>query len=224
MAHPFADKRATKVEHSRVARITSGYAGGGSAHGDEAADRKLIKRMVKGVALRADGGAVNARADRPNRAAGGPVKSKNKGTTVNVIVAPGGGEGGKTPMPGVGGPPPAPPVPMPPPRPPMMPPPGVGAMPPGMPPRATGGRAYKRGGGVKSDASKGGTKVQHDNALQVTKDNMNRKPVITKAKGGPINANGAAGKQMGPKFSGGARGGSARLEKAARAAKTYAKA
>ena len=113
-----------------------------------------------------------------------------------------------------------------------MPPPGV-AGPGPIPPRSVGGRAYARGGTVTSAAGKnadtagigkGRTKVQHDDQMPVVKANMNRKPVITKAKGGPINANGKAGQQMGPKFSGGARGGTARMEKADRARKTYAKA
>lgn len=230
MSHPYNDKRATKVEHARVPSITKGYDRGGMPHGDEAADKSLIRRMVKGVALRADGGAVNARADRPQRARGGPVKSKSKGTTVNVIVAPKeGGDAGPSPVPMAA---PHPPIPMPPPRPPMMPPPG--AMPPPgvggpspMPPRSVGGRAYARGGKVDANNAgigKGRTPVQHEDNMADQRKDIGRKPVITKASGGPINANGKAGKQMGPKFSGGARGGSARLEKAARARKTYAKA
>lgn len=113
---------------------------------------------------RSDGGDVSAiemanrnqEASKPTeRARGGRTKSKNKGTHVNVIVAPQGG------APGAGAPAPVAPVlpppaaAMPPPRPPMgppmggaMPPPGLmgapgapGGMPPGvMPPRARGGR------------------------------------------------------------------------------------
>lgn len=152
MAHPMNEHRAHKVEKQRVKHIT-GMAAGGSTHSDEAMDRSLIKRMVKKTAMRADGGAVRQRADRPARAKGGRVK----GTTVNVIVAP--KEKSDMPaMPPMGAMPP----PMPP-RPPAMPPapvqagppvPGLGGMPPGGPPiRSDGGRAYKRGGGVKDKMS-----------------------------------------------------------------------
>lgn len=109
---------------------------GGRAHGDEAEDRAMIKRMVKPSALE-------------HRASGGRTKHKGR-TVVNVMV-------GQHPHPGAGMPM-MPPPPIMPPRglPPGMPPggppglagglppggpPGMppGGMPPGLPPRATGG-------------------------------------------------------------------------------------
>ena len=157
MAHPYNSIRNDKVQHARVVDIAKGCGGGmtkgGAAHPDEAEDRVMIRKMVKGTALRATGGAVKARADRPSRARGGRLgkKKSSKGNHVNVII------GAHPPappmMPGVGAAPP----PMPPPPgpagpgmggPPM---PGAG-MPPGVPPpgmRYAGGRAYKKGGRVK---------------------------------------------------------------------------
>lgn len=110
-------------------------------------------------------------------------------------------------------------------------------MPP-MPPRSDGGRAYKKGGAVKakmsgekkhgkkpfkmrasggaiSDSSIGGTKVQHSGNKSDTQ-NIGRGPVITRATGGPIYANGAKGKQMAWLKGKGAGGGKGRLAKAAR--------
>lgn len=207
MAHPFQDKRSDKVQKARVSHI-AGKAAGGSSHSDEAADRSLVKRMVKPAALRADGGAVKARADRPGRARGGAVK-KSKGTTVNVIVGPAGGvEARPQPSQAPAAPPPAPP--MPPMRPPGMapsaalPPPGASPMPPMM--RARGGKV--------SDASSGATKVQHSDPMEGQRKNIGRKPVITKKRGGAISSE--KGK-MGPKLSGGALGARARLEKPSKA-------
>ena len=200
MAHPYNSIREDKVAKSRVAKISR--ASGGGVHSDEAADKSLVKSMVKRTALKMEGGAAMARGDRPNRASGGRVKKTSKGTTVNVIVAPTGGAEQPQPSPAAAAPPPVPPMP-------SSPPPGLAPsammLPPGagpMPPRSAGGRAYKRGGAV-SDASQGKTPVQPSNAKQVVKDNMNRKPVITKAKGG--------------KITGGARGGLARLQKEGKA-------
>lgn len=127
---------------------------GGKVHDDEAEDRAIVKKMVKKKALRAEGGAVKARADKaPRRARGGHVKHGKSGkTNVNVIVAPGKHD---APMAGVGAMPPMPP-PMPP-KPPMAPPAAPPAAPPmagppgGMPIRRTGGRAYKMGGKVHDD-------------------------------------------------------------------------
>lgn len=150
MSHAYNEHRNHKVQKNRVAHI-AGKAAGGSAHADVAADKKLIRSMVKQTAMRADGGAVRSRADRPARAKGGRVK----GTTVNVIVAPKSQDQAAPPMAAM--PPPMPP------KPPVMPAPapagpipGLGGMPPGgppMPPRSDGGRAYKRGGGVKGKMS-----------------------------------------------------------------------
>ncbi len=162
--HPHQAHRQHKVEHRRVAHITKGYANGGAVHGDEAADLALIKSHVKKSALRADGGRVKHRADRPRRASGGRIhkdrsgqddlqphegapddnrksrakggRAKHKGhTTVNVMVAP---HNGGAPSPGGAGlPPPAAPPPAP-----MLgaaPPPRPPMPPPGMAPPGVGG-------------------------------------------------------------------------------------
>lgn len=149
MAHPHNEYRQSVVEKRRAHEMTRGYAKGGAVHADEREDKAMIKNMVKKTSLKADGGRVKARADRPARKKGGRVN--HKGTTVNVITghpgAPMAGLGGMAPPPG---PVPMGPPPMAIPPRPMMPPPG--AMPPGapmMPPHKTGGRVYKNGGRVK---------------------------------------------------------------------------
>ena len=156
MAHPHNEHRQHKVERSRVhdlVGVSEGvkhYAKGGAVHGDEAEDKKLLKKSVKKSCMRADGGKVVARADKaPRRARGGHVKKGGGKTNVNVIVAPhhGGMPGGMMPPgPAMAGAPPMPPKPpMAPPAPgpamgaPPMPPPGMG----GMPPRKRGGRVNK---------------------------------------------------------------------------------
>lgn len=149
--HPFNKFRQSNVERSRVAGMTSGYAGGGKAKPGLSA---------KPTKQRASGGMVMD--DEPmakRRASGGRA---NKPVVVNVIT------GGQQqppapppmPMPPPGpmaGPPPGGP-PMPPPGgPPMgMKPPGLGG-PPGMPPppmRAKGGRIKRAEGGNASPAAK----------------------------------------------------------------------
>lgn len=272
MAHPFNNVRDHKVQHSRVSSITKacgGMASGG--HTDVAEDKALISKMVKKTALRATGGAVKARSDRPARARGGRTKGKGlkKGSkhTVNVIVAPQSGNPGMPPRPpgppGVAaGPPPglAPPMP---PRPPMAGPagpaggvPGGPAMPPGVPPpglmRKRGGAVFsgtpnkvsvnaKRTTGIGNKATsqtagagRGRTPIRKSfPSNKSDTPNIGRGPVITKATGGTVNAAPAetieratggpisspAKGGMGPQFSGGARGGMAKLEKAARLAK-----
>ena len=151
MPHPHADIRQNKVEHSRVAHITRGYATGGAVKSDATAPKLA----------RASGGAVNtpvisgagvkARQDRPGRARGGRAPQRSK-TNVNVIIAPQGApQAGVAPSPAMAAPPmPKPPM-MPPPGPPM----GAGPMPGGpmpMPPRSQGGRTYASGGRVKRAA------------------------------------------------------------------------
>lgn len=233
MAHPFAEHRQNKVERSRIANITKGYARGGAvSHPDEAGDKALVKKMVKRKSLKMEGGGVKARADRPSRARGGRVKGK--GTVVNVVV---GGQhpGAGGPMAGVGGPPVIiPPGPVGPPPPGMMPPPGAGGpppmLPPGMPPRSAGGSTYAKGGrvgvnkGTKvyEESLRLGTHVSHDPGKNDGKDIGRGKPItyrkggaVKRATGGPIYAPEKGG--MGPKFEGGAGGGEARIEKAARA-------
>lgn len=244
MAHPIGNQhRAHHVQKDRVKHIV-GKAAGGSAHSDEAADKSLIRKMVKKTAMRADGGAVKARADKVSRAKGGRVK----GTTVNVIVAPKGQDNPAAPA--MAAPPPMPP------KPPMMPPPaapgpamaaaapGLGGMPP-LPPRSDGGRAYKKGGAVKGKMSgekkhgkhakpfkmraAGGpvsgadvqgktgigdrTPIQHS-GNKSDSQNIGRGPVITKATGGAIYANGKPGTQMAWLKGKGAGGGKGRIAKA----------
>ena len=239
MSHPMNNLRDHKVQHSRVKDITAACGGGMARGGDVAQDKSMISRMVKKSALRATGGAVTARADRPGRAWGGRTgkkggKKKGKsGHTVNVIVAPHSQPSApamppRPPMapPGVaGGAPPMPPRPMVPPPPgPMGGPPPGGAMPPGvptpMPMRKSGGKVTSANAGI----GKGRTTIQRDfpSNKQDTK-NIGRGSVITKKTGGPISS--AAHGQMGPKFGGGARGGKAKLQKAHKlAASGYGKA
>lgn len=147
----------------------------------------MIKRMVKPDALRVDGAKPKARQDKPQRAKGGRVGK----TTVNVIVA------GKDKMPGVPDAPMMPPMPAPatapplPPMPPPMPMPRGGPPPiPGLGPRASGGRAYAKGGAVKPgpawvEGLKEGTKVSHAPGKNDLKDIGRGKP-ITYASGGKV--------------------------------------
>lgn len=239
MAHPMNHLRDHKVQHARVKDITAACGGSmaSGGHADVAADKSLVRKMVKGSALRASGGAVKSRLDRPARAWGGRTGKKKKSGgkhTVNVIVAPqaGGAMAARPPVPGVAAaPPPMPPRPMAPPPPgPMGGPPGVPGMPPGVPPP---GMPRKRGGKVmgSNDATsqtagigKGRTPISRD--FPSNKDdtpNIGRKAVITKATGGPISSPAKGG--MGPKLKGGARGGMAKLQKAHKLAKSgYGKA
>lgn len=217
MAHPHAEHMQHKVEKSRVASITKGYARGGFVHSDAPQDRSLVKRLVKPAALKADGGAVKARADRPSRKRGGRV---NKGATVNVIVgAPQGEAAAPAPMPPMAALPP--PVPRP-----MMPPPGGPPMPPPspvpgmgpMPPRSAGGRTYARGGrvGVNKGSAvyeagvKAGTQVSHDPGKNDLKDMGRGKPITYKT-GGAVEHPLRGG--LAPHLPGGAGGGKARLAK-----------
>jgi len=198
MAHPHQEHRAHKVERSRVSHIAGmkeevrgchqRARGGKVAHDDEAEDKALIKKSVKGSCMRADGGPVKARGDRTiRRAKGGKVHHGKGGkTNVNVIVAPSGGQ--HPPMAGLGapgGPPGLPPAPPPgmgppmPPKPPMMPPPGMGA-PGGMPMRKRGGKVNKLWG--HSDMS-----PSHPNSTEELFGHSEMKPGY--ARGGHVNAN-----------------------------------
>jgi hypothetical protein len=143
MAHPHQEHRDHKVSerrlHSLYGHMPHRASGGSVEHSDEREDKALVKSMVKGASLKAAGGKVKARADRPCRARGGKVKKAKGHTSVNVIVAPQGG----------GMPPGPPPMAM---KPPMPAGPPPGAPPPGAPPmmpHKAGGRAYKKGGRVK---------------------------------------------------------------------------
>lgn len=225
MAHPYASVRQNKIEHSRVGHITKGYASGGSVHGDEKQDRKLIRKMVGEMVP--DGDKSKHRADRPHRAKGGRVKGNAK-TIVNVIT--GGAPATGTPPP----PPPAPPMgiasagAMPPPRPPMAPPPGAGpGMAPPMPMRAKGGRVNS-GTAVYEEGKRNGTKVQHNDSGKTDLDpkNLNRPRVVSFATGGGVKSFKVGGRVESPdgvakasKLPGGAGGGEARLTKAHRQAR-----
>jgi len=130
---------------------------GGKVHPDEAADKALIKRMVKPSALeRKRGGNVfegNSKEKIPGAVGGRHAHAKGgrtKGsTTINIVMAGRGGQGqGSMPDAPVQAPKPPMGVPVPPPQmaggmPPQMPPQG------GMPmPRKSGGRTGKFGGGA----------------------------------------------------------------------------
>ncbi len=227
MAHPYNSDREDKVAKRRVSAI-AGVSGG--APKSYASGGDCVKGYASGgavldeIATRAGGGKVKARSDRPSRAKGGRIKGSKAGkhkTNVNVIVAPSGG-----PQAGLG---PKPPMPMPPPpaAPPALPPmaakppmppmpagpgaPGMGPPPP-MPMRARGGKVS--GADQKGVTGIGDrTPIQHSGNKSDTQ-NIGRKDVITKATGGPVEAN----KKMGPKFGGGGKGGKARLQKAHRQA------
>jgi hypothetical protein len=220
MAHSHQTHRSHLVEKQRVSHITRGYAHGGKVHDDEAEDEKLIRKEVKPSALkkRAAGGRIEGRAAGGRLDRGG--RKKKGGTHVNVIVAPGAGGAGATPVA-----PPSPvgaaPVPVPPPRPPMMPPgaPMAGpGMPPGMPPRAHGGRVQRTSGGrIKNgpawaEGLRNGTQVQHvpgNSDGERIAEHKGVKKVRTFAKGGSVY----------PHMRYGAGGGEGRLEKARKATK-----
>lgn len=137
---------AAKMHADRLCRVT----GGATGHSDVAADRALVRKMVKPEARigRARGGAVGHSDEAADRAMikqmvkpeartghahGGKPHHGKKGTQVNVVVAPG---GRNAPSAGMAGPVsprlPAPPAP------------GLGALagPPPMMPRASGGKVH----------------------------------------------------------------------------------
>lgn len=216
MAHPHHSDRQSKVEHRRVGHITRGYASGGAV--TATASPLPQKRAAGGAIQSITGTKAKTRADRPGRASGGRVK--NGKTTVNINIAPQGGESSppQLPPPAVAAlPPPRPPIP------PQMPaggpmPGGAGPMPP-MPPRATGGRAYASGGAVKSgpgwtESEKTKTPVQHDPGKSDGKDIGRGRPITYKTGGRIYSPETGA---HGPKFDGGAGGGIGRLEKMRRA-------
>jgi hypothetical protein len=79
MAHPFQEHKQHKVEHSRVAKMTKGYATGGAVASVATPKAKATGGAVKKTAMRMTGGAVKQRADK--RARGGKVKRANGGKT-----------------------------------------------------------------------------------------------------------------------------------------------
>jgi len=148
MAHPYQEHRASSASSKRVGRIL-GHAKGGSAHPDEAEDRKLFKKMLAehekketGVHGKKAGG----RLDKYARGGVAKKRSRKDGNTVNIaIVTP---DSRKTPPGEEGVMPGGPSIPMPP-APPVgggMGPPGL---PPGLPPKLPMGGPMKRGGRVK---------------------------------------------------------------------------
>jgi hypothetical protein len=234
MAHPFASHRQNDVERSRVAHVTKGYATGGGVGAAPESNPAVRKKAVKQRDAQAvEGGSAKERMDRPGRARGGRAP-KHKGNNVNVIVAPQGGAHAPMapgmPPPGVaGGPGPMPPLAAMAPRPPMLPPPGAGGPPmggpgpmppPGMPPRSAGGRTYASGGAVFEQGKRNGTQVQNNPSGKNDQKNVGRGKVVTFKTGGAVEASA----KMGPKFGGGAGGGTARIQKEERAEKKYAKA
>ena len=151
MAHSHHAHRASHAAKARVKHIL-GHKRGGAAHSDEAADRKLFKKMMaehEAKEAKMHGHKSGGRLDK--RARGGGTKKGKHHTQVNIVVAP---HHGGSPSPDGGAPAGAgavPPTPLPggP-----MPPPGAGPMmpPPGGPPMKRGGRAYKRGGSIHMTA------------------------------------------------------------------------
>lgn len=201
MSHPFAAHMGDKVEKSRVSKITRGYSNGGMAAPGEA--RKAVKTLARPKSLKIQGDKGFARLDK--RARGGKVSGKGR-TTVNVIIAPQGGDKEAAPM--------MPPLPaggpmLPPKAPPMMPPPGAMAGGP-TPPLRNGGRAYASGGAVKEASLREGTKVSHSPGKSDTKDIVRPKQVTFKT-GGKVEA----GNKKGPSMDAGAGTGEGRIEKIA---------
>ena len=160
-----------RQEDKRGGRVRKA-AGGRMAHDDEAADRALVKKMVKGSSLtgKKAGGEVKTKSYTPEnnvtksarvgRDKGGAVG--RKGTTVNIIVGAGKGQdqGQMPPAPGAPAarPPMAPPGPPPGGMPPMAPPMGMAApqVPMQAPPQAPPGGINpamlqrKRGGRIRN--------------------------------------------------------------------------
>jgi len=152
MAHPFAEHRQTKKEHSRVGHITKRYASGGAVNRTED-DRKVRKMSAsQGREVDPEGGVSPHRMDRPTRAKGGKVKSKGNSRTIVNVITGGHPAGGAVPaMPPM---PPAPGI-----AGAALPAPPMGAKPPmpmPMPMRAKGGKVKHRddGGAVKEQKTK----------------------------------------------------------------------
>lgn len=91
MAHPFQHLKAHKVEKSRVSSIAH-RASGGRVHSDEAEDKALIKKAVKGAALKevfSGGKKPKQRADKKKRkrANGGSLAGYEEAATDPAIRA-----------------------------------------------------------------------------------------------------------------------------------------
>jgi hypothetical protein len=212
MAHPLQSHREHHVKRERVHSLYGHHEGhrdyedtyhrargGHVSHPDEKEDKKVVREMVKGEALK-HGHKAHQRADK--RARGGKVKHKGK-TVVNVNVAPQQAPPHPMPMP-----PPA--AAAPPPRPPM-PPPGAGGppgAPPGMPPggmpmRAKGGPVFSEHIGKMGPTGKGSAKGKNMLTTKV-KDFSEKGPM------GPYASREAGGG-----------GGNSRMQKNNRAATNY---
>lgn len=195
MAHPHNEHRAHRVEKSRVAHITKGYATGGAvaASGIRPKARRANGGSVKTAGLTMAGEGTKHRADK--RARGGKIKGK-KGTTINIINTPGHALSGAPPV-----------APALPPRPPAAPmaggapaPGGAMAPPPGAPPmpiRRRGGVARASGGSVKSgpaweEGVRNGTPPKNSPGKNDGK-NIGRGRVVTFKAGGRIVAFRAGG-------------------------------
>lgn len=159
MAHPFHAHREHHASKHRVHHILKGHKRGGAAHGDEAADKKLFKKLIHEHDAKVHGHKAKHRLDKFAR--GG--HAKKHGTQVNIaVVSPHGGDKGAAPIPGGGAPP------LPPPKPPMMPPPGgPPGMPPGMPPPGMKPPGMMKRGGRVSKHKKGGGGL-HGHGLHMT--------------------------------------------------------
>lgn len=150
MAHEYAKLREMHPGQKRAHTMSKGYKTGGKVHSDEAADKKLITKMLNKheAGEKPEGKKAGGRLDKFAR--GGKTKSKGKGNHVNIaIINPkGGADAAAAPPLGGGMPPPPPRAPMAPPGPMMGGP--SGGLPPGMGPKPPG--MMKRGGKVKMTA------------------------------------------------------------------------
>jgi len=221
---PYGDGTALVRAHKR----------GGKVHSDEAQDKKLMHKVLKPKAFKASGGSTHGEHCGCERCSGGRTmkytgggvfsgnsKEKNPGevggrkahakggrtkgtTTINIVMAPRGGQD-QANMPNAPVMPPKPPmgVPVPPPQmaggaPPM------GGMPPQMPPqmpgRATGGRTRKMVGGSLGNAG----------GMQPMQQPMMGQP-MQQPMGYPMPRK--SGGRTGYPIDSGAGGGNARLEK-----------
>lgn len=91
MSHPMQEHRGHRVERERVSHIAGiseapkHYAKGGSVHSDEAEDKALIRKEVKGDALKHEGKKAKARGDKTvRRATGGKVKRDDGGSVKSL--------------------------------------------------------------------------------------------------------------------------------------------
>src|SRR5215510_1303106 len=225
--HPYREGGKSTAK-TKFRNILGGKHQDKAKHTDAPEDAALIKSMLAqhDEEMKPEGRKSGGRLDRYAR--GGRTKSP---TTVNVIVAPGGGDKQPLPLPlPAGGPPPPPPPPMPP-RPPMAGPPGPPGpagppmppprLPPGGPPmmRAHGGRIQNRPKQILSDeeqakfmerahGGRAGSYISGDSGSNSLKRWANYARKNSYAKGGKV----GEGHKF-PKMKAGAESGPGRLEK-----------